>query len=171
MTAALGSADSAPGSTDLVESESGEWVLVRGGTSCRFDAAILGGFACDCTGRTLIQIVRLAELDANVQIGAACRADGNWNYRPFRRMPWMVESGMVQHRDWRCDVCDGQIGTFEMLDGVIVGVEVACPTCLKRHRIDLTLGSLPQDLRFSAFGIEQPPALVSLPAYDVLRRM
>jgi hypothetical protein len=86
-------------------------------------------------------------------------------------MPWMVEDYMIHREAWLCDSCDGEIGTIHTLDGVLVGVELDCPLCRKKHRIDLTLGALPPELRQSAFGIEPPKPLLSPPAYDVLRQM
>lgn len=150
---------------------SGDWIIARVSNPTEFDEAILGGYSCDCNGRTLVQINRTPDIDARVQIGVTCRADGNRSYLPYRRMPWMVEDYMIHREEWYCDTCNEEIGTIHTLDGVLVGVELTCPLCRKKHRIDLTLGSLPQELRQSAFGIDPPAPLLSPPAYDVLRQM
>ncbi|CAN5646904.1 hypothetical protein BH23CHL2_BH23CHL2_03740 [soil metagenome] len=150
---------------------SGDWVVARVDNPVGFDEAILGGYSCDCNGRTLVQVNRTKDVDARVQIGVTCRSDGNRSYLPYRRMPWMVEEYMIHRQQWNCETCGEQIGTLQMLDGVIVGVELACSLCRKDHEIDLTLGALPEDLRYSAFGIEPPAPLLSPPAYDVLRQM
>jgi hypothetical protein len=118
-----------------------------------------------------VQINRTMDIDARVQIGVTCRADGNRSYLPFRRMPWMVEDYMIHREEWCCDTCGEEIGAIHTLDGVLVGVELVCPLCRKKHQIDLTLGSLPPELRLSAFGIEPPAPLLSPPAYDLLRQM
>ncbi len=150
---------------------SGEWVVARVSNPTGFEEAILGGYSCDCNGRTLVQINRTTDVDARVQIGVSCRSDGNRSYLPYRRMPWMVEDYMIHREEWHCDTCNDKIGTIHTLDGVLVGVELDCPLCKKKHQIDLTLGSLPQELRLSAFGVEPPAPLMSPPAYDVLRQM
>ena len=150
---------------------SGGWLVARVNLPVGIDEAILGGYSCDCNGRTLIQINRMADFDARVQLGVTCRADGNRTYLPYRRMPWMVEDYMVHRQEWNCETCNERIAMLHLLDGAIVGVEVTCPLCKKEHKIDLTLSALPQDLRFSAFGIEAPTPLLSPPAYDVLRQM
>jgi hypothetical protein len=150
---------------------SGDWIVARVSNPTGFDEAILGGYSCDCNGRTLVQINRTTDVEARIQIGVTCRADGNRTYLPYRRMPWMVEDYMIHREEWRCDSCREEIGTIHTLDGVLVGVELVCPLCMKKHRIDLSLGSLPQELRQSAFGIEPPAPLLSPPAYEVLRQM
>ncbi len=149
----------------------GAWIIARVNNPSEFSEAILGGYSCDCNGRTLVQVNRTTDVDARVQIGVTCRVDGNRSYLPYRRMPWMVEDYMIHREEWHCDSCDEQIGTIHTLDGVLVGVELTCPLCRKLHRIDLTLGALPQELRQSAFGIVPPVPLLSPPAYDVLRQM
>lgn len=149
----------------------GDWVIARVSSPVDYDEAILGGYSCDCNGRTLVQINRTTDFDARVQIGVTCHVDGNRSYLPYRRMPWMVEDYMIHREDWHCDACDEVVGVVHKLDGVLVGVELNCPLCRTKHRIDLTLGSLPQELRHSAFGIAPPAPLLSPPAYDVLRKM
>ncbi|MEZ4523227.1 MAG: hypothetical protein R3A46_16530 [Thermomicrobiales bacterium] len=150
---------------------SGDWIVARVDDPYGFEEAILGGYSCDCNGRTLIQINRTTDIDARVQLGATCKVDGNRTYLPYRRMPWMVEDYMIHHEAWYCETCGEEIGTLCMLDGVIVGVELSCPLCMKKHDIDLTLGALPERLRLAAFGIEPPVPLLSPPAYEVLRQM
>jgi hypothetical protein len=149
----------------------GDWIVARISNPSGFEEAILGGYSCDCNGRTLVQINRTTDVDARVQLGVTCRTDGNRSYLTFRRMPWMVEDYMIHREAWYCDSCEDEIGTIHTLDGVLVGVELTCPLCMKKHRIDLSLGSLPQELRLSAFGIEPPVPLLSPPAYEVLRQM
>lgn len=150
---------------------SGDWVVARVENPLAFDEAILGGYSCDCNGRTLVQINRTKDVDARVQIGVTCRSDGNRSYLPYRRMPWLVEEYMIHRQEWQCETCHERIGSLQTLDGVIVGVELVCPLCMKEHKIDLTLGALPEGLRYSAFGIEPPAPLLSPPAYEVLRQM
>ncbi len=149
----------------------GNWVVARVDLSLAFDEVILGGFSCDCNGRTLVQINRTTDIDARVQLGVTCHRDGNRVYRSYRRMPWMVEEYMIHRQEWRCDSCEEVVGTLQMMDGVVVGVEVQCPICRTAHSIDLTLGALPPELRLSAFGIEPQQPLLSPPVYDVLRSM
>jgi hypothetical protein len=150
---------------------SGTWVVAKAEMVPMLDEVILGGFSCDCNGRTLVQINRTAELDARVQLAVTCQHDGTRSYRPYRRMPWMVEEYVIHRQDWNCDKCGRSNATLQMLDGVIVGIEVRCPLCWMHHAIDLTLSALPADLRQSAFGIEPPQPLLAPPAYSVLRSM
>jgi hypothetical protein len=149
----------------------GNWVVARVDLNFASGEVILGGFSCDCNGRTLVQINRTADIDTGVQLGVTCHRDGNRVYRPYRRMPWMVEEYMLHREEWRCDSCSEVVGNLQMMDGVIVGVDLNCPICRTAHAIDLSMGALPQELRHSAFGVEAPQPLLSPPVYDVLRMM
>ena len=149
----------------------GDWLVARVENPNAFAEAILGGYSCDCNGRTLLQINRTTDFEARVQLGATCHNDGNRTYLPYRRMPWMVEEYMVNRETWLCDSCDREIGNLQTLDGVVVGVELECPLCHAEHVIDLTLSALPERLKLSAFGIEPPAALLAPPAYAVLKQM
>ena len=149
----------------------GNWVVARAEMIADLDDVILGGFSCDCNGRTLVQINRTADLDARVQLAVPCQHDGERSYTPYRRMPWMVEEYMIHRQDLECDACGRLIATLQVLDGVVVGLEVRCPLCWTHHAIDLTLSALPVGLRQSAFGIEPPQPLLAPPAYGVLSSM
>lgn len=171
--AGAGSATSETSTTSLPTSSTdyGEWVIARTSGSTRFDNAILGGYSCSCNGRTVLQLNRAADIDAPVQLGLTCSADGNRTYLPYRRIPWFIHKALTRPEPWHCDACDAEIGTIKRFDGLIVGVEVTCPLCDVRHSIDLALGQLPPELRQSAFAIERPPAMISPPMYALLRQM
>lgn len=171
MTAIKSRATGPLTSRPLRPQATGNWIVAKAEMVPLLDEVILGGFSCDCNGRTLVQINRTAALEGHVQIGVACQHDGVRGYEPYRRMPWSVEEYMIHRRDWDCEKCGRLIATLQMLDGVIVGLEVRCPLCWTHHAIDLTLSALPPDLRQSAFGIEPPQPLLAPPAYSALRSM